>query len=68
LVLANLDPQALRPVTPRLYCATRPLFLAVAQMLNVLGIAAIGSPTTVGLIGPYVTGLILLDARQPRYA
>jgi hypothetical protein len=52
------------PVTPRLYRTTRPLALAVSGVLLGLGIAALGSPTTVILIGLYVTGLILLDARQ----
>jgi hypothetical protein len=32
--------------------------------LAALGLAALGSPTLVGLIGLYVTGLILLDVRQ----
>src|SRR5579884_3281653 len=50
------------PVTPRLYRTT--LALAVSGVLLGLGIAALGSPTTVILIGLYVTGLILLDARQ----
>jgi SRSO17 transposase len=36
----------------------------VAWLLDRLGIARIGSPTTVALIGLYVTGLILLDVRQ----
>lgn len=48
----------------RLYSSTRPLFRQVAACFATLGLAALGSPTLVGLIGLYVTGLILLDARQ----
>ena len=33
-------------------------------VLSSLGIADLGSPTTVGLIALYVTGLILLDVHQ----
>jgi hypothetical protein len=52
------------PVTPRLYRTTRPLFVAISQTLTALGLDTVGSPTTFVLIGLYVTGLILLDARQ----
>ncbi|MBI3968666.1 MAG: transposase [Chloroflexi bacterium] len=54
----------------RLYRTTQPRYcqvVAALQTLQVLG--AVGNnPTTFGLIGLYVTGLILLDARptQPR--
>ena len=47
----------------RLYRTTRPLYLQVTRVLDRLGIATIGSPTTAALIALYVTGLILLDAR-----
>jgi hypothetical protein len=47
-----------------LYRTTRPLALAVGQCLSSLGAGALGSPTAVLLIGLYVSGLILLDARQ----
>jgi hypothetical protein len=50
-------------VASRLYRTTRPLYLQVTRTLDRLGIATIGSPTTVALIALYVTGLILLDAR-----
>jgi DDE superfamily endonuclease len=50
-------------VASRLYRTTRPLYLQVTQILDQLGIATIGSPTTAILIALYVTGLILLDAR-----
>lgn len=50
-------------MTPRLYRTTRPLFRAVRQILSHLGVGEIGSPTTLLLIGLYVSGLILLDAR-----
>ena len=52
----------------RLYRTTRPLYLQVTRALDRLGIAAIGSPTTVALVALYVTGLILLDARPTRRA
>ena len=45
----------------RLYSTTRPLYLQVARLLTSLGLASLGSPTLVALIGLYVTGLILLD-------
>jgi DDE superfamily endonuclease len=50
-------------VASRLYRTTRPLYLRVCRILDQLGLAAIGSPTTAILIALYVTGLILLDAR-----
>ncbi|MBV9282169.1 MAG: transposase [Chloroflexi bacterium] len=48
----------------RLYSTTRPLYTQVARCLRQLGLASLGSPTVVALIGLYVTGLILLDVRQ----
>lgn len=50
----------------RLYRTTRPLFGQVAAALQVLGVLAAvgGNPTAFGLIALYVTGLVLLDARQ----
>jgi hypothetical protein len=51
-------------VASRLYCTTRRLFTQVALLLGQLGIAEVGSPTTVVLVALYVTGLILLDGRQ----
>src|SRR4051794_24428077 len=50
----------------RLYRTTRPLFMHVAAALQTLGVVAAvgGNPTTFGLIALYVTGLVLLDARQ----
>jgi len=48
----------------RLYSNTRQLYCQVAASLAALGIVVLGSPTLVGLIGLYVTGLILLDVRQ----
>jgi DDE superfamily endonuclease len=50
-------------VASRLYRTTRPLYLQVTGILDRLGVAALGSPTTAILIALYVTGLILLDAR-----
>ncbi len=47
----------------RLYRTTRPLYLQVTHVLDQLGVAAIGSPTTAILIVLYVTGLIVLEAR-----
>jgi hypothetical protein len=35
----------------------------VWRVLDQLGIAAVGTPTTAILIALYVTGLVLLDAR-----
>ncbi len=51
-------------MTPRLYRTTRPLAVRVALALRRLGIAGVGSPTTIALIALYVAGLILLDGRQ----
>jgi len=51
-------------VASRLYRTTRRLYIQVAHVLAQLGIADLGSPTTVGLIALYVTGLILLDVHQ----
>ena len=48
----------------RLYSTTRPLYTQVARLLTRLGLASLGSPTLVALIGLYVTGLILLDVRH----
>jgi DDE superfamily endonuclease len=50
-------------VASRLYRTTRPLYLQVTGVLDRLGVAAVGSPTTAILIALYVTGLVLLDAR-----
>lgn len=47
----------------RLYRTTRPLYVQVTSVLDRLGIAAVGSPTTMLLIALYITGLIVLDAR-----
>ncbi len=51
-------------MTPRLYGSTRPLFVQVWHALCRLGIARIGTPTAQVLVALYVTGLVLLDARQ----
>jgi hypothetical protein len=51
-------------VASRLYRSTRRLYTQVTLVLAQLGIADLGSPTTVGLIALYVAGLILLDERQ----
>src|SRR5438093_5492456 len=50
----------------RLYRTTRPLFGQVVAALHALGVlgAVGGNPTAFGLIARYVTGLVLLDARQ----
>jgi len=48
----------------RLYLTTRPLFAHVLGVLTWLGLPAVGTPTTLLLAALYVTGLILLDARQ----
>ena len=50
----------------RLYRTTRPLFTQVATALQQLGVVAAvgGHPTAFGLIALYVTGLVLLAARQ----
>jgi DDE superfamily endonuclease len=50
-------------VASRLYRTTRPLYLQVTGILDRLGVARTGSPTTAILIALYVTGLVLLDAR-----
>jgi hypothetical protein len=50
-------------VASRLYRTNRPLYLQVTGVLDRLGVAALGSPTTAILIALYVTGLVLLDAR-----
>jgi hypothetical protein len=50
-------------VASRLHRTTRPLYLQVTGVLDRLGVAALGSPTTAILIALYVTGLVLLDAR-----
>jgi hypothetical protein len=50
-------------VASRLYRTTRPLYLQVTGVLDRLGVAAVGSPTTAILLALYVTGLVLLDAR-----
>jgi len=51
-------------MAPRLYHTVRRLHAQVAQALARLGVAELGTPTMAALIGLYVTGLILLDARQ----
>ena len=50
----------------RLYRTTRPLFAHVAAALTSLQVlvAVGGNPTTFGLVALYVTGLVVLDARQ----
>lgn len=48
----------------RLYRTTQPLYLCVERVLLALGVAVLGSPTLAVLLALYVTGLILLDARQ----
>src|SRR5688500_11293539 len=59
-------------MTARLYRTTQVLYGQVAWALHALGVATAvgGNPSAVGLIGLYVTGLVLLDARptQPRIA
>jgi hypothetical protein len=47
----------------RLYRTTRPLYLAVEQVLWQLQVPILGSPTLVVLIALSVSGLILLTAR-----
>jgi len=47
----------------RLYRTTRPLYLAVEQVLWQLQVPILGSPTLAALIALSVTGLILLSAR-----
>ena len=48
----------------RLYGSTRRLYTHVALILKQLGVAEVISPTGFGLMALYVSGLILLDARQ----
>lgn len=48
----------------RLYRSTRALYSQVEAILVRLGLDMVGSPTTLVLMALYVTGLILLDARQ----
>lgn len=48
----------------RLYRTTQPLYLRVERVLLALGVGVLGSPTLAVLLALYVTGLILLDARQ----
>lgn len=50
----------------RLYRTTRPLFHQVVMALQTLHVLAAvgGNPTAFGLLALYVTGLVLLDARQ----
>ncbi|MBV9279254.1 MAG: transposase, partial [Chloroflexi bacterium] len=48
----------------RLYSTTRHLYRQVTRQLSSLQIATVGQPTAAALIALYVTGLILLDARQ----
>lgn len=50
----------------RRYRTTRPLFGQVVAALQALGVltAVGGSPTAFGLVALYVTGLVVLDARQ----
>ena len=52
-------------MTARLYRTTQRLYGQVAWAVQVLGVSTAvgGNPTTVGLIGVYVAGLVLLDAR-----
>src|SRR5215212_725182 len=51
------------PMASRLYRTTRPLYLAVEQVLWQLQVPLVGSPTLAALIALSVTGLILLSAR-----
>src|SRR5215217_7516904 len=51
------------PMASRLYRTTRPLYLAVEQVLWLLQVPLVGSPTLAALIALSVTGLILLSAR-----
>src|SRR5205809_6810484 len=51
------------PMASRLYRTTRPLYLAVEQVLWQLQVPLLGSPTLAALIALSVTGLILLSAR-----
>jgi hypothetical protein len=63
-VVAQAVPRGKRPSRGvSLHRTTRPLYLQVRRILDQLGLATVGSPTTASLIALYVTGLILLDAR-----
>ena len=48
----------------RLYGSTRSLYTHVSLILKHLGVGEVFSPTGFGLVALYVSGLILLDARQ----
>ncbi len=52
-------------MTARLYRTTQRLYGHVAGALQAVGVSTAvgGNPTTLGLVGLYVTGLVLLDAR-----
>ena len=52
-------------MTARLYRTTQRLYGQVAGALQAMGVrtAVGGNPTTLGLVGVYVAGLVLLDAR-----
>jgi DDE superfamily endonuclease len=52
-------------MTARLYRTTQRLYGQVAWAVQVMGVSTAvgGNPTTVGLVGLYVAGLVLLDAR-----
>jgi hypothetical protein len=66
--LPTAGPRGVSPVASRRYRPTRPLYLQVTGILDRLGVAAVGSPTTAILIALSVTGLVLLDARPRRHA
>lgn len=51
-------------MTSRLYPTTRRLFQQVFRGLQALGLGAILSPLSFGLMAVYITGLVLLDRRQ----
>lgn len=48
----------------RLYPTTRRLFNQIVRLLQALGLGAVLSPLTFGLLAVYITGLLLLDRRQ----
>jgi hypothetical protein len=50
-------------MTSRLYRTTRGLYLTVSEVLQRLGVTALGSPTLVALLTLAVSGLVLLDRR-----
>jgi hypothetical protein len=50
----------------RVYRTTSPVFLAVQRAVQRLGLTALGTPTLAALIGLFVCGLLLLDARSTR--